>query len=79
MTRRPLPALPPRRGEPVPAAEFVTPPTVAAWLGVPVPAVYEAAERGALPAVREGGRWRFHGPTVRRWLEDAQADAPASP
>jgi excisionase family DNA binding protein len=59
----------PRRGEIVPAAEFVSPPTVAAWLGVPVPLLYRAAESGLLPAIREGGHWRFHGPTVRRWLD----------
>lgn len=58
----------PRRGELVPADEFVSPPTVAAWLAIPVPALYDAAERGLLPAIREGGRWRFHGPTVQRWL-----------
>jgi excisionase family DNA binding protein len=60
----------PRRGELVPAEEFVSPPTVAAWLAIPVPVLYDAAERGLLPAIRDGGRWRFHGPTVRRWLDE---------
>jgi hypothetical protein len=60
----------PRRGELVPADEFVSPPTVAAWLAIPVPVLYDAAERGLLPAIRDCGRWRFHGPTVRRWLDE---------
>ncbi len=59
----------PMRGEIVPADEFVSPPTVAAWIGVPVPLLYSAAEDGLLPAIREGDHWRFHGPTVRRWLD----------
>lgn len=63
------PAGPPR-GELVPADEFVSPPTVAAWLAIPVPVLYYAAERGLLPAIRDGGRWRFHGPTVRRWFDE---------
>ena len=67
------PRRPPLRGDVVPSAEFVSPPTVAAWLGIPVPTLYTAAERGLLPAIREGARWRFHGPTVRAWME-----APAS-
>jgi len=57
----------------VASAEFVSPPTVAAWLGIPVPALCAGAERGLLPAIREGGRWRFHGPTVRAWMETEAA------
>ena len=25
-----------------------------------------------LPAIRDSGRWRFHGPTVRRWLDEEE-------
>jgi hypothetical protein len=66
----------PRRGDLVDSSEFVSPPTVAAWLGIPVPALIAGAEQGLLPAIREGGRWRFHGPTVRAWMEaDAAPEA----
>lgn len=78
MSDRSLPARSPRRGEPVPASEFVTPPTAAAWLGVPVPAVLEAAERGAIPAIRDGTTWRFHGPTLRRFIDTAGDGDPTS-
>ena len=68
-----VPRRPPLRGEVVPSAEFVSPPTVAAWLGIPVPALYAGAEQGLLPAIRQGGHWRFHGPTVRAWMETPAA------
>jgi Helix-turn-helix domain len=70
-TPGPSPAPGPGAASRWPPREFVSPPTVADWLGIPVPVFYyEAAERGLLPAIRHGGRWRFHGPTVRRWLEE---------
>jgi hypothetical protein len=38
-----------------------------------VPALIAGAEQGLLPAIREGGRWRFHGPTVRAGMESDTA------
>lgn len=38
-----------------------------------MPALIAGAEQGLLPAIREGGRWRFHGPTVRAWMESDTA------
>jgi excisionase family DNA binding protein len=47
---------------------------VARYLKLTERTVYEKARRGALPALRVGGRWRFRQADIEAWL-DAQAAA----
>ena len=46
---------------------------VAEWLRVHPAALYRAASAGTIPAVKQGGRWRFSRDVVERWLLDRMA------
>lgn len=43
---------------------------VAAYLRVHVITIYRMADRGELPALRVGRRWRFKRDQIERWLRE---------
>lgn len=49
---------------------------VARYLKLTERTVYEKARRGALPALRVGGRWRFREADIEAWLDARAATGP---
>ena len=49
--------------------EFLSLPEVAELLRIGERTAYQLARRGGLPAIKVGGQWRFHRPTIIRWAE----------
>lgn len=54
------------------AAEVMTLDETCALLRVSRPTVFELVHRGKIPCRQVGSRWRFHRPTVVRWLQGLQ-------
>lgn len=60
--------------------ELMTPPEVAAWLGVTVEALYKMVERAEIPATataRIGRRLRFDAVQLRTWFAERRGSARA--
>lgn len=41
---------------------------VARYLRIPVSSVYKLAQEGKIPAQKVGRHWRFHRPTLEKWI-----------
>ena len=60
------------------APELMTVKETAEYLRIPLPTVYYLVQRGQLPAVQIGGRWRIKTSTVTRLREDITTPLPQS-
>jgi len=49
-------------------AEAMSARELAEYLGLHYRTVLNLARRGVIPGRRIGGTWRFHRPTIERWL-----------
>jgi len=49
-------------------AEWLTLQEAHRWLKIPRGTMYQLASSGRIPGTKIGRSWRFHCPTVRRWL-----------
>jgi len=49
--------------------EFLSLPEVAELLRIGERTAYNLARKGELPAIKVGGQWRFHRPTIIRWAQ----------
>ena len=50
------------------APEIMTIEEVAEFLRIPVSSAYKLALAGKIPAQKVGRHWRFHRPTLTRWI-----------
>ena len=57
------------------AAEVMTLDETCALLRVSRPTVFELVHRGKIPGRQVGSRWRFHRPSVVRWLQGVRDPA----
>ncbi len=48
---------------------------VAVFLRIPVSSVYKLAQDGKIPAHKIGRHWRFHRPTLVKWIAGESSDA----
>ena len=50
------------------ASDIMTIEEVAEFLRIPVSSVYKLAQVGKIPAQKVGRHWRFHRPTLTKWI-----------
>lgn len=50
------------------ASDIMTIEEVAEYLRIPVSSVYKLAQEGKIPAQKVGRHWRFHRPTLTKWI-----------
>ena len=50
------------------ASDIMTIEEVANYLRIPVSSVYKLAQEGKIPAQKVGRHWRFHRPTLTKWI-----------
>ncbi len=61
------------------ASDIMTIEEVADFLRIPVSSVYKLAQEGKIPAQKVGRHWRFHRPTLTKWIaREAYVDSPKS-
>jgi len=58
--------------------EFLSIPEAAQLLRIGERTTYKLVRTGRLPAIKVGGQWRVHRPTLLRWAESG-GDAPEVP
>jgi excisionase family DNA binding protein len=59
------------------ASDIMTIEEVADFLRIPVSSVYKLAQEGKIPAQKVGRHWRFHRPTLTKWIAcEAYVDSP---
>lgn len=52
---------------------------LATYLRIHPTTVYKLAKRGALPAFKVGGDWRFNRTSIEKWLESRKNRFPDNP
>jgi len=52
---------------------------LAMYLRIHPTTVYKLAKRGALPAFKVGGDWRFNRASIEKWLESRKNQFPDNP
>lgn len=59
------------------ASDIMTIEEVAEYLRIPVSSVYKLAQEGKIPAQKVGRHWRFHRPTLTKWIaRETYVDSP---
>ena len=59
------------------ASEIMTIEDVADYLRIPVSSVYKLAQEGKIPCQKVGRHWRFHRPTLTKWIaREVYVDSP---
>lgn len=51
-----------------PGSEIMTIEDVAEFLRIPISSVYKLAQEGRIPSQKVGRHWRFHRPTLTKWI-----------
>lgn len=60
-------------------SDIMTIEEVAEFLRIPVSSVYKLAQEGKIPAQKVGRHWRFHRPTLTKWIaHEVYVDSPKS-
>ncbi|MBN8644492.1 MAG: helix-turn-helix domain-containing protein [Planctomycetes bacterium] len=55
-------------GRPAPPPEVMTISDLAEYLQVSKSSLYKLVQQGKVPGQKVGKHWRFHRPTIERWL-----------